>query len=275
MAKTIDVRCDKTGVIFDVSTKRIFVEDVKTLTNGQIAVLECGDFVVKQTGNQKHTYKVTYKEENVGLCITYEDATLVETVSYDWNGEKWVYNSTDISNIEGGSGTTVVANPTLAGTEADLTGLEVNGAKYKVGGGTITLDDIVDSAGNKRFVEGNGTPATINGATFSYCKWSLSGTHLMLVLAGTVDNGTTITTLSKLATFTLPTWILNKIYPVWDNAYTEIKTVPMYNNVGSSQDQLVTLKKNSTTLEMITMNSVSYNANRGFRIQFDLLIDAS
>lgn len=131
MAKTIDVRCDKSGVIFDVSTKRIFVEDVKTLTNGQIAVLECGDFVVKQTGNQKHTYKVTYKEENVGLCITYEDATLIETVSYDWNGEKWVYNSTDTANIEGGGGTTVVANPTLSGGEADLTGLQVGNTKYK------------------------------------------------------------------------------------------------------------------------------------------------
>lgn len=133
MAKTIDVRCDKTGVIFDVSTKRIFVEDVKTLTNGQIAVLECGDFVVKQTGNQKHTYKVTYKEENVGLCITYEDATLIETVSYDWNGEKWVYNSTDITTLDSGGGTTVVANPTLAGTEATLLSIGIDGTNYKVG----------------------------------------------------------------------------------------------------------------------------------------------
>lgn len=132
MAKTIDVRCDKTGVIFDVSTKRIFVEDVKTLTNGQIAVLECGDFVVKQTGNQKHTYKVTYKEENVGLCITYEDATLIETVSYDWNGEKWVYNSTDITTLDSGGGTTVVANPTLTGGETDLKGLEIDNTKYKI-----------------------------------------------------------------------------------------------------------------------------------------------
>lgn len=32
-------------------------------------------------------------------------------------------------------GTTVVANPTLAGTEADLEGLQVGDTKYKVGGG--------------------------------------------------------------------------------------------------------------------------------------------
>lgn len=34
------------------------------------------------------------------------------------------------------AGTTVVANPTLAGTEDSLTGLEIDGTKYKVGGGS-------------------------------------------------------------------------------------------------------------------------------------------
>lgn len=41
--------------------------------------------------------------------------------------------------LGGQGGTSVVANPTLAGTEPDLTGLEVEGTKYKVpqgGGGT-------------------------------------------------------------------------------------------------------------------------------------------
>ena len=33
------------------------------------------------------------------------------------------------------TGTTVVANPTMAGTEGDLTGLQVGDTKYKVGGG--------------------------------------------------------------------------------------------------------------------------------------------
>ena len=131
MPKRVNVRCDETGVIFDVNTKRIFVDDITKLTNAQISVLECGDFVVKQTGNQKHTYKVTYKEEEQGLCLTYDDASCIETVSYDYVEGNWVYNSTDISSIESGGGTTVVANPTLDGTEADLTGLQVGNTKYK------------------------------------------------------------------------------------------------------------------------------------------------
>lgn len=41
-------------------------------------------------------------------------------------------------NAGGGGGTTVIANPTLAGTEADLTGLQVGNTKYKVpSGGAI------------------------------------------------------------------------------------------------------------------------------------------
>ena len=51
--------------------------------------------------------------------------------------------------VDDNSGTTVIANPTLAGTEADLTGLQVGETKYKVpaGGGAsnyITLMDLVD-----------------------------------------------------------------------------------------------------------------------------------
>lgn len=45
---------------------------------------------------------------------------------------------------EASGGTTVVANPTLAGTEADLTGLQVGDTKYKVpaggGGGVLVVD---------------------------------------------------------------------------------------------------------------------------------------
>lgn len=56
--------------------------------------------------------------------------------------------STIINDIadkyEGGGGTNVVANPTLAGTEADLTGLQVGDTKYKVSGGGSLSDKYED-----------------------------------------------------------------------------------------------------------------------------------
>ena len=46
------------------------------------------------------------------------------------------------------------------------------------------MEDIVDADGHKRFIEGNVTPANIIGENdIQYAKWSLSGSHLMIVLA--------------------------------------------------------------------------------------------
>ena len=57
-----------------------------------------------------------------------------------------------------------------------------------------SITTLVDSQSHNRFVEGEGDLKTIAGITFTYNKWSLSGTHFMLVLAGSIANGTAITT---------------------------------------------------------------------------------
>lgn len=62
---------------------------------------------------------MSFKRANCGGIII-DDETIVEE-----NGVLKAVSS---------GGTTVVANPTLAGTEADLTGLQVGDTKYKVGG---------------------------------------------------------------------------------------------------------------------------------------------
>lgn len=80
------------------------VDNIKSLTDAQCEDLEVGDMVAKKTGNQYHVYVVTYKEKNQGLCLTYTDASVVETQSYDYTEGHWVYNSedkTDFSNIGG------------------------------------------------------------------------------------------------------------------------------------------------------------------------------
>jgi len=73
------------------------VTDITALNGEQLDGLKCGDKVVKVTGKQKHAYIVSYKGEGVGegLCLTYADASVIETVSYDNTSEGWAYNSTD------------------------------------------------------------------------------------------------------------------------------------------------------------------------------------
>ena len=74
--------------------------DITELTNDELDALNVGDKVAKKTGTAEHLYVVSYKDaENGGLCLTYTDASVVETVSYDHTESGWAYNSTDITPI--------------------------------------------------------------------------------------------------------------------------------------------------------------------------------
>lgn len=71
--------------------------DVKALSNSQIDLLRCGDYLVKKDESGEHAYKVSFKKEGVGICLTYCDGSgYIETVSYDFTNGDWVYNSTDV-----------------------------------------------------------------------------------------------------------------------------------------------------------------------------------
>lgn len=78
----------------------IEVADITALTDDQLDALDVGDKVAKKTGTAQHLYVVSYKDaENGGLCLTYTDASTVETVSYDHTESGWAYNSTDKGSI--------------------------------------------------------------------------------------------------------------------------------------------------------------------------------
>lgn len=135
------------------------------------------------------------------------------------------------------------------------------------------ITTLVDSAGNPRFIEGEGSPLEQEGVTNTYCKWSLSGTHLMLVYAGTLEDTITISSNAILASFTLPSWILNKIYPVWDQ-YLDFRQASAYASGGTSQYISMLIGKTSSGIQLVKNGNLTLTAKRSFRIQFDLLIDA-
>ena len=80
-------------------TKFIEVTNITAMTTAQINSLRCGDMVIKNESGNKHTYIVTYKEDEQGICLSYMDATIIETVSYDYTDGEWVYNSTDVGHL--------------------------------------------------------------------------------------------------------------------------------------------------------------------------------
>lgn len=76
------------------------VTDITALTDAQLDALQVGDKVAKKTGTAEHLYTVTYKDaDNGGICLTYEDASVIETVSYDHTDGGWVFNSKDVTPV--------------------------------------------------------------------------------------------------------------------------------------------------------------------------------
>lgn len=73
------------------------VTDITAIDGKTLDSLQVGDKIVKVTNKQGHLYQVSYKGTGVGegICLTYTDASVIETVSYDYTDEGWVYNSTD------------------------------------------------------------------------------------------------------------------------------------------------------------------------------------
>lgn len=142
------------------------------------------------------------------------------------------------------------------------------------GGGGATLEDIVDSAGNKRFIEGDGTPVTISGVTYTYNKWSLSGTHLMVVLAGDIVANTGIVGGQKMTKYSIPEFILNKTFPLTDSGYLDQKNAYIKASGGSSLSKTFEFSKTNDGLEIIFSSGGTISLDSKFRVQFDLLIDA-
>lgn len=84
--------------ILDAAPLKIEVSNIKALTSAQCESLKPGDIVVKITGNDKHSYRVSYKGQT-GLCLTYSDCENVETVAYEKENDAWAWDSTDVTNI--------------------------------------------------------------------------------------------------------------------------------------------------------------------------------
>lgn len=170
---------------------------------------------------------------------------------------------------------TKLALPNTAPTTRKVVTIDTNGAQDNVDGTELTtlMGNIVDSNGNPRFVEGDITMAAINGVTQTFGKWSLSGTHLMIVIMFKVNNGTTLDD-KIFANINLPRYIIDKISPLY-NDVIELKTITGYASNYTQQSMAVYLRKISNVLIMRKGGApLTLTADRNFRIQFDLLIDS-
>lgn len=137
------------------------------------------------------------------------------------------------------------------------------------------FENIKDNNGNKRFVEGSLTTSSITGMTYDYSKWSLSGTHLMMVLAGFTTDSVVLSQGQTICEIELPSYIFDKIYPVTSNQ-VDTKQISFKNTVGGTIDNVtIWLIKDTNKLVFQNRTNITIATDRYFRMQFDLLIDNS
>ena len=144
------------------------------------------------------------------------------------------------------------------------------------------MEEITDVAGNKRFIEGdiNLTSSLVtDGLVQTYGKWSLSGSHLMIVLAGEIPAGVTPSG-NYLSYIRLPDYIDDKIYAIITGGadfVSFIKTNLIIEGSYNLSTEITVYLRRWTDTQLAIQNATTITVDndnkRAFRIQFDLLID--
>lgn len=133
------------------------------------------------------------------------------------------------------------------------------------------ISTLVDADGHERFIEGDITIEEVTGITQTYGKWSLSGSHLLVVLCIAIANTTAFD--STIASLDIPVWIKDKIIPQFASV-VEVKEVKAYNTSDATSQALTyVLRKDTSKNVTITISSFTASKDRVARLSFDLLID--
>ena len=137
------------------------------------------------------------------------------------------------------------------------------------------ISTLVDKDGHPRFIEGViDTTGLPTGVTSPYAKWSLSGTHLMIVLCFAVASGTSVGSV-KFVEFELPKWIYDKIVPVFGSYIEDKGTLDIRGSDASKVGEFLSnmSKIPSNKLRFAYRIANATTADGFIRLSFDLLID--
>jgi len=232
---------------------------------------EVSAFALIKNSNASLTYEIITNK--LMIEVVFEEKTDDDgNKYYDIKTAKYLYNNNVI--VEGDltvggdasiGGDLAVTDDASIGGDLGVTG-DVTGTKFI---GNTALESIKDASGHNRFIEGDITPEVIEGVEYTYAKWSLSGTHLLVVLAGSIDNGITIG--GTIANLDLPTWVKDKIITTYGNSVVRQSDAIYASDGSTSQNAINVLAKSANNIYV--QSYVTTTAKRYFRYQFDLLID--
>lgn len=125
-------------------------------------------------------------------------------------------------------------------------------------------------------VEGDVITPTVTNITFTYAKWSLCGTHLMIVIAGVAIDDTAFSNNALLGTIYLPEYIMNKIATLTSQGRVSVGQLWSFVDFNANNIKNIALSKDTNigALKSICWGTGTFTVPTGtFRIQYDLLID--
>lgn len=153
--------------------------------------------------------------------------------------------------------------------------INVEGTDYDFG---VDLSNVRDSDGNQRFISGNITPnASLASIEAVYAKWTLSGSHLMIVFMFKVLEDFTASG-TNLGYMDIPSWLYAKIYPMGNTNHIAV-TDSLYgyypNNLSPSAGAIRPyLAKNVGNYRLdMTIEQGNLEQDKYYRVVFDLVID--
>ena len=168
-----------------------------------------------------------------------------------------------------------VTGDASVGGDLSVTGDVEVGADSKV----KIYGNITDADGNPRFVDGDITidSGLAEKVESAYSKWTLSGSHLMIVCMFKVLEDFTASG-TNLAKVTIPSWLYAKIYPMGNtNHISVIDSLYGYypNNLSASAGAIRPyLAKNVGDYQLdITIESGNLEEDKYYRVVFDLVIE--
>ena len=262
------------------------------LTYSDITIVFGGGVI---TVEQDNDVTISYNEDEINTEELNADYINTEAINIYAESPNWtinddgelqtndgvIYRTDGVGNIGeafsfiGGTGEL----PNTFSLDLDEGDILFNGTSVLGGGGTTPyLEDIIDSDNHYRFIQGSAEGDSITGITYDYANWSLSGTHLMVVLSLTLDANTSLSHNSRIGTLNdLPSWVIDKIVNISGSNIVVRKNFKddWYTTAGVAigQNFYVALEKDTGQIDIRPQSAISANDATQIRIQFDLLID--
>ena len=238
-------------------------------------------------------------EGSIGTLLTKTEAaatyakiadigTYINLDEYVKTVDMYVYVQSQIQNFDLDSNTDFVAlksrvsnaESSINSQNIDINNIQddITALQNETVGSTGGFEKIRDINNRLRFVEGNVSMNTIEGATQKYGKWSLSGSHLMIVLMGELSAGYTFPSFIS-SNIVLPSWIRNKIVQISGDVVSYSKMLMARKSttggIPSTYDIDTALLHWPNSYAIYVRQYSAKDYDQVFRVQFDLLIDNS